>query len=48
MLLAEEQYILLIDVSIQDRAQQLQIYKIFNLKYHMVICQQGTKLMTNI
>ena len=31
LLVAEEQFLLLIDVPIQDRAQQLKIYKIFNL-----------------
>ena len=31
VLVAEEQFLLLIDVSIQGRAQQLQIYEIFNL-----------------
>ena len=31
MLLAEEQFLILIDVPIQDRAQQLQISKIFKL-----------------
>ena len=31
VLVAEEQFLLLIDVPIQDRAQQLQIYEIFNL-----------------
>ena len=31
VLIAEEQFPLLIGVSIQDRAQKLQIYKIFNL-----------------
>ena len=31
ILVAEEQFLLLIHVPIQDRAQQLQIYKIFNL-----------------
>ena len=32
MLVVGEQFLLLIDVSIQDRAQQLQIYEIFNLQ----------------
>ena len=31
VLVAEKQFLLLIDVPIQNRAQQLEIYKIFNL-----------------
>ena len=31
ILIADEQFLLLIDVPIQDRAQQLEIYKVFNL-----------------
>ena len=31
VLIAKEQFLLLLDLPIQDRAQQLQIYKIFNL-----------------
>ena len=31
MLVEENQFLLLIDVPIQDRAQQIQIYKIINL-----------------
>ena len=31
MLVAEEQFLLLIDVPIQNRAQQLKIYEIFTL-----------------
>ena len=33
MLVADGQFLLLIDVPIQDRAQQLQIYEIFNLPF---------------
>ena len=31
VLVAEEQFLLLIDVPIQDQAQQLVIYQVFNL-----------------
>ena len=31
ILVAEEQFLLLIDVSIQDHTQQLKIYQVFNL-----------------
>ena len=31
MLVANGQFLLLIDVPLQDRAQQIQIHKIFNL-----------------
>ena len=31
ILVAEEQFLLLIDIPIQDQAQQLKIYQVFNL-----------------
>ena len=33
VLMTDEQFLLLIDVPIQDHAQQIEVYKIFNLRY---------------
>ena len=36
VLIADEQFLLLINVPIQDHAQQLEIYKVFNLDIHHI------------
>ena len=47
ILVAEEQFLLLIDVSIQDHAQQLEIYQVFNLLIPKGTCQHDTTLILN-
>ena len=39
VLVEENQFLLLIDISIQDRAQQIQIYQIINLPVPVAGCQ---------
>ena len=41
-LVAEEQFLLMIDVPIQDHAQQLKIYQVFNLLIPKGNCQNCT------
>ena len=39
VLVAEEKFLLLIDVPLQDHAQQLKIYQVLTYSYHMETCQ---------
>ena len=48
ILVTEEQFLLLFDVTIQDCMQQLKIYQVFNLPYHREICQHNTTYILNI
>ena len=48
VLVTEEQFLLPIDVPIQDRSQQLQIYEIFNLPVSHSDISANIEPMTNI
>ena len=48
VLVADGQFLLLMDVPIEDREQRLQIYEIFSLPVRHEIYQVNTKTTANI
>ena len=47
ILIADRQFLLFLNISIQDRAQKLQIYEFLTYQSHMATFQLSTKLTTN-